>query len=395
MTPRGRLATLLWVLLWATPGPGREAAAQGWEDASSRTCMPRPWPLWEAYLDAFVTDDGRVVDPTGEGRSTSEGQAYALFHALVAGDRETFDRVLAWTDANLAGGDLGERLPGWLWHQRDDGSWGVVDDNAASDADLWMAYALIEAGRLWDEPHLDSLGRRITARVVEHEVRELPGLGPALLPGPAGFDLGEDRWRLNPSYLPLQLLAALRTHGVPGPWSGLTETSVQMLRHGAPYGFAPDWVVYQAGVGFVPDPVTGRLGSHDAIRTYLWAGLLHDDAEHKGTVGLRLGGMLRHWRTTGDAPERVDPWSGQVLADGGPVGFLAVLIPEVLAGGDTAELEHLLGQLGQHAQGGLFGSPPTYYDQNLLLFTLGAAEDRYRFAPDGLLHTAWAGGCDG
>ncbi len=370
-----------------------DAAALGRTPAGP-ACEVQPWPLWEAYVEAFIAEDGRVIDPTGGGRSTSEGQAYAMFHALVAGDRATFERALSWADAHLAEGALGERLPGWLWDARDDGSWGLVDENPASDADLWMAYALLEAERLWNEPQYGKLGRRLLARIAEQEVRDIPGLGPTLIPAPYGFDLGDDRWRLNPSYAPLPLLTGLETHKTAGPWSELRRSTVRMLRDGAPHGFAPDWILYDGERGFEPDPVSGRIGSHDAIRTYLWAGLMHDDAEHKGTVSLRLAGMLRHWRVTGVVPERVDPWSGQVIAEGGPVGFLAVLLPEVIAMADPDELGHLVAQLGGHAHGGLFGDPPTYYDQNLLLFALGAAEDRYGFRPDGLLDVAWAGGCE-
>ena len=41
------------------------------------------WPLWDTYVSAFVSPDGRVVDPMFDDHSTSEGQAYALFFALV------------------------------------------------------------------------------------------------------------------------------------------------------------------------------------------------------------------------------------------------------------------------------------------------------------------------
>ncbi len=383
------LAALLGLAVTDRPAAATDSADG--PDGEER-CATRPWPLWQAYVENFVAEDGRVLDPTGGGRSTSEGQAYAAFHALVADDRETFERVVGWADLNLASGALGRQLPGWLWDRRKDGSLGLTDGNAASDADLWLAYALLEAGRLWDEPRHTRLGRELAARVVEQEVRVLPGLGPARLPGPEGFVLAADRGRRPPRYLPRPLRAGLEAHGVPGPWEALRGTTVRMIREGSPHGFAPDWIAYHREEGFGPDPIAGRAGSHDAIRTYLWAGLMHDDDPLKGTVGMRLGGMLRHWREAGDVPERVDAWSGQVQADGGPVGFLAALVPEVIAVAEPDELGHLVGQIGQHAHGGLFGDPPTYYDQNLLLFALGAAEDRYRFAADGTLETA--GGCE-
>ncbi len=73
-------------------------------------CRQGPWTLWRSYSARFIDDQGRVIDPSGN-RTTSQGQAYALFFALVADDRPRFDRILEWTNYNLALGDLGARLP--------------------------------------------------------------------------------------------------------------------------------------------------------------------------------------------------------------------------------------------------------------------------------------------
>ncbi|MEI7536628.1 MAG: glycosyl hydrolase family 8, partial [Comamonadaceae bacterium] len=64
------------------------------------------WSDWIIFRDRFVQADGRVVDFSADAQSTSEGQTYAMFFALVANDRPSFDRLLAWTRANLAQGDL-------------------------------------------------------------------------------------------------------------------------------------------------------------------------------------------------------------------------------------------------------------------------------------------------
>src|ERR1700677_3436049 len=73
------------------------------------------WPLWEGYASFAINDQGRVIDRQGGDRTTSEGQSYGLFFALVANDRVRFDRLQKWTTDNLASGDLGTKLPGWLW----------------------------------------------------------------------------------------------------------------------------------------------------------------------------------------------------------------------------------------------------------------------------------------
>src|SRR5579884_3091583 len=108
----------------------------------------KPWPLWSAYSSRFIDAQGRVIDPQGGDRTTSEGQSYAMFFALVENDRARFDKLLHWTQDNLAGGDLSARLPGWLWGKDKDGTWHLLDAGPASDSDAWIAYDLLEAGRL-------------------------------------------------------------------------------------------------------------------------------------------------------------------------------------------------------------------------------------------------------
>jgi endo-1,4-beta-D-glucanase Y len=150
-------------------------------------CKQGPWTLWNAYETRFIDQQGRVFDPQGDQHSTSEGQAYALFFALAGNDRAQFDRVLNWTQANLARNDLTANLPSWLWGKDKDGAWKTLDANSASDADLWMAYTLVEAGRLWNAPLYTTLGKGMMARIAATEVADLPGFGLMLLPGETGF----------------------------------------------------------------------------------------------------------------------------------------------------------------------------------------------------------------
>ncbi len=94
----------------------------------------------------MIDSQGRVIDHSAQDRTTSEGQSYAMFFALVDNDRIRFDKLLNWTEVNLAGGDLTQRLPAWSWGKSPDGSWKILDQNPAADADLWIAYSLLEAG---------------------------------------------------------------------------------------------------------------------------------------------------------------------------------------------------------------------------------------------------------
>ncbi len=351
------------------------------------------WPTWTRYVEAFVSGDGRVIDHTDRDRTTSEGQAYALFFALVANDPALFDRLLRWTDANLAQGRLAERLPAWSWGQRRDAVWGILDANSASDADLWLAYALLEAGRLWSEPRYVDLGRRVLSNVAAREVASLPGLGPTLLPGPRGFVVQNGRgWRLNPSYVPPQVLRAVAEAQPGGPWRAVLASSLRMLRETARRGAFPDWTLYTAGRGFGRDPVKGAVGSYDAIRVYLWLGMLPagDPAQRELRDGSRAA-LLRVLAERGTLPEKIDVASLQAHGQA-PVGFYAALLPLATAV-DPAAVPRLDGRVSAAAKDGLFGSPPAYYDQNLVLFARGFLEGRFRFAANGELEPAWGTAC--
>lgn len=354
---------------------------------------PEAWPHYQRYLERFVTAGGRVVDLTAGGRSTSEGQAYALFHALVAGDRARFEQVLAWTRDNLAGGDLERKLPAWLWGKGRDGAFRVLDKNAASDADLWLGYALLEAGRLWSRPEWDALGRRVLVNVRQREIADLPGLGPTLLPGPIGFVLEDGgAHRLNPSYLPVQVLRRIAGSGLRGPWPQLIASSARVLIESARAGFAPDWILVRGG-RFVDDgPQRARAG-YDAIRVPLWAGMLDPQDPLRERLQAALPGLLREFRARGSVPESVELRRGRASANDAPPGFLAALLPLAIATGDEPARAGLLRQLEVARAAGLYGQPPTYYDQNLVLFGLGFAERRFRFAPDGSLVPRWAEPC--
>ncbi|AVG17562.1 endo-1,4-D-glucanase [Chromobacterium vaccinii] len=345
------------------------------------------WPAWQDFRRHFVSDGGRVLDRGADGQpTTSEGQSYALFFALAANDRPAFDKLLQWTRDNLAGGDFSARLPAWQWGKRPDGQWGVMDDNSASDSDLWIAYDLLEAGRLWREPRYTALGKLLALRIAREETTDLPGLGPTLLPGRYGFSK-PGLTRLNPSYLPPQLMARM-AHALPGSnWAALRGTSQRVLLESAPAGFAPDWIGYRNG--FVADDASKASGSYNAIRVYLWAGMLAPDAPERAALLARLKPMARQVAKTGLPPETVDTRDGKVQGSG-PIGFSMALLPFLQAQGDQAALQT---QLLRVEAMPLSERPDAYYDHVLTLFGQGWQQARYRFKANGELVPAWEGAC--
>jgi endoglucanase len=348
-----------------------------------------PWPAWENYK-THLLEDGRVVDVGSDRKiTTSEGQSYGLFFALVANDRAAFDKILDWTEENLAQGDFIGHLPAWQWGRRDDGSWGVLDDNSAADSDLWIAYTLAQAGRLWKERRYRVLSQLIAHRILHSETAPIPGLGLTLLPAPVGFTPSSNVWRLNPSYVPIQVLRGMSVSDAKSPWPALIESSVKLLVQSAPAGFSPDWVLYEAGKGFTPDPDTQGVGSYNSIRVYLWAGMLDKAEPHRTALLKAFAPMIAYTVEKGAPPELIDARTG-VSTTTGPVGFSAAMLPFLQASGEMQAVSQ------QHQR--VIKNPPSstaYYNQSLMLFGLGWLESYYRFNKDGSLQPRWRHSCAG
>ncbi len=377
-------AGVLWGLLWLLLCVPGVCAAQ-----------PQSWPLWQAYTQRYLDAQGRVID---HDRTTSEGEAYALFFALVDDDRSRFASLLRWTEANLGGGDLTLRLPAWRWGQSPSGAWKPLDDNSASDADLWLAYTLIEAGRLWHDSRYDKLGRLLAERVAREEVVSIPGVGVALLPGAHGFQTGTKTYVLNPSYLPPFLLRGLAKTLPHGPWRALLETLPKLLAIPSTHGFAMDWVSAGSdGVQAVAAPFSGPeagqaypLGSYDAIRVYLWLGLAHPATPELRSLLSATQGMATYLRTA-LTPPRVVSAQGAVVSPDAPIGFSAAVIPFLSASGMQAQMKMQRDRLlaARDAATGLSSNPSQYYDENLVLFSTAWSEKRYRILASGELSVNW------
>ncbi|MFP5276057.1 MAG: cellulose synthase complex periplasmic endoglucanase BcsZ [Acidobacteriota bacterium] len=366
---------------------------------ASGGCKDTSWPLWQSYSNRFVDSQGRVFDPQGDQRTTSEGESYALFFSLVANNRASFDRVLAWTQANLAQDDLGQHLPAWLWGRSSDGQWKVLDPNSASDADVWIAYSLIEAGRLWKFKPYEALGRAMMAQIARTEVANLPGFGPMLLPGPVGFQHGQN-WTLNPSYLPLFIFDRFADVDPAGPWRQIAVRIPTLLEESARHGYAMDWVQYVPGDGFYPtteqtpdhDQKTDQPGgSYDAIRVYLWAGMLAPGTPGRRHLLNAIPAMGAYLGQHPLPPEKVGE-DGIPVSQNGPVGFSAALLPylHALPGMSRVSAEQMIRLAREKDPGtGLYGKSPAYYDQNLALFGTGFLDRRFRFGTSGELNVEW------
>ena len=368
----------------------------------------QPWPLWDNYVKSAIDGQGRVIDHSAGDRTTSEGQAYAMFFALVANDRSHFDSILSWTETNLAGGDLTLRLPAWSWGKAPDGSWKVLDPNPAADSDLWIAYDLLEAGRLWRDPRFEKLGNVLATRIAQQEVVLVPGLGTTLLSGAVGFHPDDSTWILNPSYLPPFILAHLAKVQPTGPWATVLDSLDPMLSDGSAGGFAMDWVtagnsgirpglspMQRTAINKLDAPFQGKLdttpiGSYDAIRVYLWLGLADPATPGLHNLLSHVNGMAAYLKDHVTPPQIVDS-AGRIVDTNAPPGFSAAVVPYLTAVGLKTQARVQMDRLSatRDASSGLYGKNGSYYDQNLALFATGWSEQRFRFDKEGKLNPKW------
>ena len=259
MTSALRAVVMLAALLvGGLTAPGARAAGDGRDAAFAQA--------FAGFAARFVTSEGRVVDDYNGAISHSEGQGYGMICAALANDRPVFDRIWTWTRANLLVRDDG--LAAWRWEP--DASPHVTDTNNATDGDLLIAWALVEAGARWGGAYAPE-GRRIADAIARHLVFSVRGT-PMLRPAAAHFGAGEqaDGPVINLSYWVFPALQRLAAADPKGPWPGLVASGLALIDESrfGPAALPSDWI----SVKWRPVPATmkpPRFG-YDAIRVPLY-----------------------------------------------------------------------------------------------------------------------------
>jgi len=297
--------------------------------------------------------------------------------------------------------DLDTRLPAWLWGQAEDGSWKILDAHSASDSDTWIAYLLLEAGRLWQRPEYTAEGNKVLATIEKYLILDLPNFGKMLSSGRVSFVEPENLWRMNPSYLPLPLLRRFAELRPNGPWTEIALNTPRLLKATSPKGFAADWVSYVRPPASRPyfgiDELGADRGSYDAIRVYLWAGMTAKEDPLATEVLKAIPGMLTYIRANRQPPENVLVTSGTVTGQA-PFGFSAAVLPYLKAFGATQIFEEQAQrarrmQVASASDRTMFPVRPPYYDYALSLFAFGWTEGRYQFLKNGQAKFHWEKSC--
>lgn len=231
---------------------------------SRSTPQSRAEAASKRFFSKYVERDGRVNRPDQGNDTVGEGQAYAMLMAAAIGDSKTFDSVWGWTQRNLRRPD---GLISFLWKGGH-----IVDPQAASDADLDAARALLVAGCRFKRPGLTQEGKRIGQSVIQVETTPALQGNPVLVAGPWATT---PKIVLNPSYFSPATYAALRSETGDRRWDGLATSSraITSALMRPPNRLPPDWATLE---GTKPVPIGSPGGgtapvrySFDAVRTLI------------------------------------------------------------------------------------------------------------------------------
>ncbi|WP_207461449.1 glycosyl hydrolase family 8 [Azospirillum sp. SYSU D00513] len=222
---------------------------------------------WRRFADRFIGSEGRVSDSGNGGISHSEGQGYAMLLALAADDRAAFDRLWAWTEANLLRG-RDDGLLAWKWEPGK----GVTDRNNATDGDILTGWALLRSAEQWGNEGHRRAALSMLQAVRRHLVVEHGGM-TLLLPGATGFRQ-DNGVVVNPSYWIFPALAAFAAADADGKpvWEKVSGSGLVLIAK-ARFGqwqLPPDWVRIEAdGTAVLPERFKQQFG-YDAIRVPLY-----------------------------------------------------------------------------------------------------------------------------
>lgn len=347
---------------------------------------------WQAYRQRFIQDDGRVIDREAGDRSTSEGQAYAMLRAVLMDDQTTFDRVLNWGENNLqrkVSGQSGDRLWAWKWGKTDQGQWGTIDPNFASDGDLDAITALILASRRWNRPEYLDLARLKLQDLWALAVLIGKNQTPYFLPGAQEFFQPQpDRVYLNPSYLAPYAFRLFAQVDAAHNWLALVDSSYQVLNESAKIsaaGLPSDWVVLDISSGAFQPSENAKLNSiygFDAYRVW-WRVALDaawfQEPRAKQFLQQHLQPLQEKWRSQQKIPAQIN-LKGEAMVPYDSTAQYAML-HAALSLSDPVTAEQIRQQkLLTTYRDGFWDGDSAYYSQNLAWFGLfppSAVEPRW------------------
>jgi len=219
---------------------------------------------WMMYKSRFVAADGRVIDTGNNGASHSEGQGYGLLLALRMNDEEVFKQIWQWTKTNLQV----RKDSLFIWRRRPATAIGDEDKNNATDGDIIIAWALLEASKKWKQPGYENEAIKILNDIKHKLIIQKNGLD-VILPGEYGFQF-PDSIVINLSYWAYPAFNVFSEFDNDPVWGKLIssgQTLMQQARFGL-WQLPPDWLEIKNDKSLAP--ARNKRFGYDAVRVPLY-----------------------------------------------------------------------------------------------------------------------------
>ncbi|MDD3593360.1 MAG: glycosyl hydrolase family 8 [Candidatus Gastranaerophilales bacterium] len=219
---------------------------------------------YESYKHHYITRDGRIIDPSRNNVTTSEGQAYMLLRSVLMNDKKTFDLVLKWSNNNLRRRDA---LYSWLWGENNYGKYTVLDYNNASDAEMDISFALILAYEKWKSPYYLDLARQILYRLWDTQIINVNG---KKLLAPGIVQAQNHDMEFNPSYFSPYYMKKFQIYDSHHNWRSVGDDMYYYLTevmNATATGLPPNFFSIKDGKVFISSDKKGDF-SYDAIRVF-------------------------------------------------------------------------------------------------------------------------------
>ncbi len=344
-------------------------------DTANRKLLEESWVI---YRQQFIQEDGRVIDYQASDRSTSEGQAYAMLRAVLIDDPDTFAITLDWAEKNLkrldAKGKATDQLWSWKWG-KEQGKWGPIDRNFASDADIDAITALIFASRRWNRPEYLDLARIKLQDLWNFSSVAVPGGKRYLLPGPVeAFVPTTSTLYLNPSYLAPYAFRLFAQVDTKNNWLNLVESSYQVLEKSSEtskIGLPSDWIALDTKTGrfsAIPPGINlESVYSFDAYRVWwrvAWDAELFQSPEADRYLRRATKSLQTQWRSTGRLLARIN-LQGKPTVNYEATSQYAMLYPALRLIDPEMGQQQLDKKLLPRYKQGIWDDESAYYTQNL------------------------------
>lgn len=310
---------------------------------------------WKYFKEHFISADGRVIDPVQNDMSHSEGQGYGMLLAIKFDDRPLFDKLLQWTGNNLQ--VRRDALSAWGWGKRPNEEWSVIDYNNATDGDVLIAYALIQAGQKWQQKAYDKHATAIVQSLRTHMAVKL-NERTFLLSGYYGF-ADTKGLVLNPAYQILSAYQAFAKIDDRQFWEKIYKDAQQLLTESSQNTthLPADWVLAEPDGSVKVYASKSARFSYEAIRVLLYL------AWAKLPQPAGVNNVLDYYQKHGRIPVWFDLTKEEIPEETASGGFYAIFARVAEQLGNTK----LAVRLQEEAKQRLQNEKNDYYSHALYL----------------------------